>query len=187
MSPPFQPMLVSNADSPPLSSEWTFEPGYDGLRAIVAVQSRDVRIWSASGYDLTWQFPEFHNLHDYVCPVVLDCEIVSLASGSRPRIGLSACSSHTDAGLIACDVLRVGNRIVIDCRIEERRGILENLIPADLPALSRSSSFTDSDALLRKCEERVLRSIVAKRKGSRYHPGARTGEWLKCRAQARTG
>ena len=49
MPPPFFPMLASLLDAPLDSTTLAYEPKYDGIRALVEVSPRDVRLWSRLG------------------------------------------------------------------------------------------------------------------------------------------
>jgi bifunctional non-homologous end joining protein LigD len=61
----------------------------------------------------------------------------------------------------------------------QRRARLQALLASAKSNLLRfSDSFPDADALLAECSRRGLEGIVAKRKGSIYRSGARSG-WVK--------
>src|SRR5688572_483680 len=89
-------MLASTGEAPLDSSAFAYEPKYDGIRAIAAVQppaSRrsdgEARFWSRLGNEKTNQFPEIAAaLRSWARaldrPVVLDGEIVALDERGEP-------------------------------------------------------------------------------------------------------
>lgn len=82
------------ASQPPLADPaLVYEPKYDGIRAIVAVEpgasSARARMWSRLGNEKTRQFPEIVEMlerwgRQLAGPVVLDGEIVALDAHDRP-------------------------------------------------------------------------------------------------------
>lgn len=174
-------MLLGRADSPPASSDWSFELKYDGWRALVDISLRETRIWSRNGHDLTRRFPELHGLHHVIAPCVLDAELVVLDGEGRPRFEWIHRTRRPPAVLVAFDVLRIGRQSIIALPLEDRRTFLKDLLPSDLPAVLRTRPFADGVALLAQCEALNLEGIVAKRAGSRYRPGMRSDDWLKIR------
>src|SRR5262245_14232067 len=86
---PIAPMLASLADAPLTDPQLVYEPKYDGIRAIVEVDSRAVRLWSRVGNEKTNQFPEIvEALRRWAgrvrAPLVLDGEIVALDDAGEP-------------------------------------------------------------------------------------------------------
>src|SRR5688572_9024895 len=104
-----RPMLASTADAPLDSADLAYEPKYDGIRAIIAIEpaarlhdarvERDrqgawrersrVRLWSRLGNEKTSQFPEIVvALGEWARPLdrplVLDAEVVALDSRGEP-------------------------------------------------------------------------------------------------------
>jgi bifunctional non-homologous end joining protein LigD len=64
--------------------------------------------------------------------------------------------------------------------IEDRRALLEMTIPAGLPHLRFSRAVeADAPVLLREVRKHALEAIIAKKAGSAYEPGQRSGTWIK--------
>ncbi|GAB2556728.1 ATP-dependent DNA ligase [Leucobacter ruminantium] len=175
---------------------WAFEMKWDGIRAIASIASSGVELRSRSGADLTTAYPELASLHEAVNAeeAVLDGEIVALGDGGAPsfsrlqtRFGLTdpreiaRARRGAPAALFVFDVLRVDGR---DCRgltYLQRRELLERLIEEGSAApVSRPEAFdSDPEEALETSRRLGLEGIVAKRRESLYHSGARSGDWLK--------
>jgi bifunctional non-homologous end joining protein LigD len=88
------PMLATTGDAPLTSPLLAYEPKYDGIRAIVAIEPGvgtppRVQLWSRLGNEKTTQFPEIAEaLRQWATTldrrVILDGEIVALDSAGRP-------------------------------------------------------------------------------------------------------
>src|SRR5258708_24343806 len=77
--PPLEPMLAkAQAKVPPEAGVWSYEPKWDGFRALVFRDGDDVVLLSRSGKDLGRYFPELvEALRDELAPrCVLDGEVV---------------------------------------------------------------------------------------------------------------
>lgn len=181
---PFEPMLLTRAAKPPSGTEWSYELKYDGWRAILETRRNTLRVWSRNGHDITARFPELAPLRRMLPACVIDCELVVLDEEGHPRFDWMHRKKRPNATLVAFDALRARGRSIVDRTLEERRAMLSNILPENLPLLLRSRPFSDGAALLAACESRGLEGIVAKRLGSRYVPGARSSDWLKIRTQS---
>ena len=53
-----RPMLASTQPAPLDSPALAYEPKYDGIRALAAIDAGEVRFWSRLGNEKTKQFPE---------------------------------------------------------------------------------------------------------------------------------
>src|SRR5512144_1675160 len=78
VAPPVEPMLAKLATELPGSSNFLFEPKWDGFRAIVFRGTKDVYIQSRDLRPLDRYFPELHDAFLATLPsgCVLDGEIV---------------------------------------------------------------------------------------------------------------
>src|SRR6185503_12283601 len=145
-----RPMLASLADAPLADPGLVYEPKYDGIRAIVEIDTTGrVHLWSRLGNDKTRQFPEIAaSLETWARrrkpprDLVLDGEIVALdpkgdPSGFQQLQGrihvLDAESSRPSVAFIAFDILRQGHTDLRDRPLLERRAILERVLSA-IPA-----------------------------------------------------
>ena len=195
-----RPMLATLVSSvPPNDADYGYEYKWDGYRAIVYVQSGQVRVVSRGLQDYTRRFPELQGLAKAAGrPVVLDGEIIALgesevssfqrlqqrsASGSDQEIMRRAQLAPT--GYMVFDLLRLDGRSIMSRTYVDRRARLEAL---GLEAQSWSTPPYQAGGgkdLLEESRQRRMEGIVAKRLASIYVPGRRTGDWLKIKNHAR--
>ena len=58
VNPPVLPMLAKRVSELPTAGEWIFEPKWDGFRALIFRDGKEVFIQSRDGKPLTRYFPE---------------------------------------------------------------------------------------------------------------------------------
>lgn len=188
-----QPMLATRGDRVPTGADWAHEVKWDGLRALVEVRERRVRIWSRNENDITAAWPELQALASLEHDVLLDGEIVALGNGV-PSFGALADRMHlrdptkvarlaqsNPITLLAFDLLRLDGRDLLREPLRERRRLLASLglgAPG-LAAVQVPATYDDGQVLLEAAEAQGLEGIVSKRWTSTYHPGRRSRDWLK--------
>ena len=176
----YQPMLATSTESLPRGDEWTYEPKWDGYRAIVRVAGGEVSLTSRNGNDLTERFREVARAVPGAirsANAVLDGEICALDGSGHSRFSLLQEGGGTPA-LVLFDLLELDSELLVDEPLAERRRRLEELVGPS-SSVFVSPSFDDGDALLAAAGEQELEGVVAKRLDSRYKPGRRTPEWQK--------
>jgi len=178
LAPPVLPQLSRSAKTLPLG-DWSYEPKWDGFRAIAFVDRGDVYLQSRNGRELRRYFPE---LMFPAGRYVLDGEIVLFddqgrqdfdALGQRihpaeSRVRMLA--EQTPTRFIAFDVLADGDEVLMELPQSERRSRLEALVaePVDL-----TPTTTDPDAAQEWLQN--AEGVVAKQRGATYKPGERVG------------
>jgi bifunctional non-homologous end joining protein LigD len=192
-SPPalVAPMLAT-AGTVPEGPEWAYEWKWDGFRAVVAVGSDAVRVASRRGRDMSSTYPELRGLSELTdVPLLLDGELVALASDGRPSFERMQHRMHELAPgarlvgeipvlLFAFDLLHVGDESLLRRPYVERRAALDDLGLADGPV--RTSPYYTGVAgsdMLATAEEHELEGVVSKRLDSAYVPGRRVSTWVK--------
>ena len=180
-------MLATPWREPFSDPDWWFEVKWDGVRALVFADGRNVVVRSRSGREITGTYPEL-NTFAPSRPCVLDGEIVAF-TGDRPsfetlqqRMNLSGAKAVEAArslpvSYVVFDVLVEGTDLTGQ-PLEARR---ERLASLDLPAPMVRSEITptNGEALFAAVTEQRLEGVVAKRLGSAYRPGIRSPEWRK--------
>jgi bifunctional non-homologous end joining protein LigD len=193
-------MLASTRPLPADPSGWAFEPKWDGLRCIGAVEAGVVRLVSRNGRELSSDYPELHDLGSCFGPTqaLVDGEIIAFDADGRPDFGSRQPRMHvsdeaaarqraaTDpVTYVVFDLLQLDGRSLRDLPYDARRRLLVQL---DLhgPHLATSPSWTDAglDTVLRATAGLGLEGIVAKRRSSRYEPGTRSPSWRKVKHHA---
>lgn len=190
-----RPMLATKGDHAPVGPGWIHEVKWDGMRTLVEVAGtageRSVRLWSRNENDVTVSFPELRALAQWSGPtVLLDGEVVAFADGV-PSFGALAARMHVSnprraeelsqvnpVTLLLFDVLRVGERALLDEPLGERRAMLESL-GLDDDSWQVPGVYDDGAMLMEATLSQGLEGIVSKRLSSRYQPGVRTRHWLK--------
>src|ERR1700692_1661116 len=96
--PPLEPMLAkAQTKVPPEAGVWSYEPKWDGFRALVFRDGDEVIVQSRNGKELGRYFPELEQaLRDELAPrCVLDGEVVVPREiGGRIRLGWGGVFQH---------------------------------------------------------------------------------------------
>ena len=193
VQPPVDPMLAKAvAKVPDDPGVWSYEPKWDGFRALVFRDGDEVVLLSRSGKDLGRYFPELvESLRDELVPrCVLDGEVVVPRDiGGRTRLDWESLSQRihpaqsrikmlaeqTSAHFIGFDALADGNTSVMNEPFRTRREVLKaSVAERDWCHVTRT---TEDPALgtewLTTFEGAGLDGVIAKRLDGKYLPGKR--------------
>ena len=207
---PIKFMLASPAEDAAeilgrLGPEVWVEDKYDGIRAQLHKQGRDVRLYSRDLHDVSGQFPE---VVEAAVPLswdgILDGELLAYRDGAvlpfqslQARLGRKSPSAEILAEVpvifVAFDLLGVGDpsngRIepLLRAPLEERRQRLDAI---DLPSadegggfarshLIRVDSVDDLETAFTAARARRNEGLMVKDPASGYSPGRRGLGWLK--------
>jgi len=179
LAPPLLPQLARTAKALPTGDGWSYEPKWDGFRAIAFVDGADVYLQSRNGRPLIRYFPE---LAFPPGRYVLDGEIVLFdeqgrqdfdALGQRihpaeSRIRMLA--EQTPTRFIAFDLLSDGDEVLLDLPQHERRARLEKRVDALIDLTPTVFDPKGAQEWLQGAE-----GVVAKEMSAPYRPGERTG------------
>lgn len=191
--------MKATAGELPLWDGWRYEVKWDGMRAVVEVRDRRLRVQTANGKDATSSFPELEGLAGAlgVTSAVLDGEIVAFDDAGRPSFGRlqqrmhvgdrRAAASRAEsvpAVLLLFDLLALDDQPLVDLPWAERRRLLEALVEPG-PHWQVPAVHEDGPALLAAARANDLEGVIAKRVDSTYRPGARTREWVKAKVRRR--
>lgn len=197
LSPPLTPMLAKAVAGVPeqdcVEGGLSYEPKWDGFRAIVFFDGDTVELGSRGSKMLTRYFPELVSaLADRLPgPCVMDGEIVvrtgrsgrehldweALSQRIHPAASrVRTLSESTPASFVAFDLLADGPDSLTARPFSERRARLETLL-AEATAPLHLTRTTDDAAVAREWFERFegagLDGVVAKPLASVYSPGKR--------------
>jgi bifunctional non-homologous end joining protein LigD len=193
-----RPMLAS-AGRIPTGSGWAFEFKWDGVRAIVTVDTADgvdgsVSAVSRNDREISASYPELGRLVEAARGhrLVIDGEIVAVDRSGRPDFGLLQQRMHvqrpapallrqTPVSYFAFDLLEQDGESLAGLPYVERRERLEALALPRPPTVDVPPSFRDVDGVdvLEVARAQGLEGVVAKRLSSRYLPGRRSSDWVK--------
>src|SRR6195952_1876617 len=143
LTPPVLPQLARPAKKLPTGDGWSYEPKWDGFRALAFVDGADVYLQSRNGKPLSRYFPE---LSFAPGRYVLDGEIVLFDAEGRQDFDalgqrihpaesrIRMLSEETPTRFVAFDLLAFDDESLLELPQSERRARLEAMIaaPVDL-------------------------------------------------------
>jgi bifunctional non-homologous end joining protein LigD len=184
------PMKALGCSELPIGT-WHCEIKYDGYRAVAVVNNGDAELWSRNRKPMGADYPGvLTHLRRLRChSAVLDGELVALDPQGRSRFQLLQNRVNAGTGptvvYYVFDLLHRDGRDLTGLAIEKRRRALVRLLGEGGPAVRVTPVFDVEPAkLFAQARRHGLEGIVAKRPGSSYEPGGRSGAWLKCKVVA---
>ena len=191
--PPVEPMLAKAATAVPGDAGvWSYEPKWDGFRALVFRDGDDVLLQSRNGKELGRYFPELvEALRDEIAPrCVLDGEVVvprdiegrvrldwdSLSQRIHPAERLvRMLAEQTPAHFIGFDALSTGDRSLMGEPFRVRREALSEAVSGQRWChVTRTTEDPEQGARwLTTFEGAGLDGVIAKRLDGAYVPGKR--------------
>ncbi len=188
------PMLAGAGSLPKPEAGWSFEVKWDGVRAIAYCKPGRLRLESRNLREITDSYPEVRALlrdlgmHE----AVLDGELVAFDDDGRPsferlqrRMNVTSASSvrrlaaSTPVVYAIFDLLYLDGHNLMTLPYEQRRERLEQLELGGPAWRVPATHAGNGERLLQATAAQGLEGVVAKRLGSRYEPGRRTGAWIK--------
>src|SRR6266542_3041316 len=177
-----EPMYAEAAPELPDGGLWSYEAKLDGYRCLAAKRNGGVVLWSRRGNGFTSRFPEIACACEKLPPdTLIDGEVVAIDESGRVSFNaLQHSGANSQLQFYAFDILIHRGRSVLRLPLENRRELLEDALRKVNSPVLRSQAFDAKPAdLIRAAKELELEGIIAKRKGSCYEPGRRSGAWLK--------
>jgi len=189
VNPPILPMLAKRVSDLPRAGDWIFEPKWDGFRALVFRDGKEVLIQSRDEKPLNRYFPELIDplLKQLPARCVLDGEVVVAHKGAldfdslQLRIHPAASrikllSEQIPSSIVFFDLLAEGKNDLRGQAFEERRRRLETVLSRATPPLHLTPATTDFSVAsdwFRRFEGAGLDGVVAKPVGGTYEPNKR--------------
>lgn len=195
--PPIQPMLAKLQPEIPRGDGWSYEPKWDGFRAITFRDGDDTHIGSRDGKALERYFPELPGPLRECLPerCVVDGEVVIAKPGgldfealllrihpAASRIKLLA--GEHPASFVVFDLLALGDEDLRQTPFVERRERLEGLLPEvstdqvprgkQVLLTPHTTDAEEAEVWFTGLESLGLDGIIAKKLDSTYRPGERT-------------
>ncbi len=185
----YKAMLATQTAELPRGGDWVYEVKWDGYRALGYVRSGEARLVSRNGNDLTARFPDVAKALAKATrspECVVDGEVCALDENGKPSFSaMQQGKAGTQLVYEVFDVLEIDGVPVVGLPLLERRERLEALIDQRQKTVQVSGFFDDGDLLYEAAVEQGLEGVMAKRRGSRYLEGKRTGDWLKRKTHGR--
>jgi ATP-dependent DNA ligase len=179
LKPPIEPQLARSARELPLGEQWSYEPKFDGFRAIAFVDGAELVLQSRGAKPLGRYFPEV------TFPAgryVIDGEIVIDADEGQQDFGalqqrihpaasrIAMLAAQTPAHFVAFDLLALEDDQLIGLPFSERRAKLEELTRAGIDLTPLTCDPSDTERWFAHGE-----GVVAKDLNAPYRPGQRVG------------
>ena len=170
----------------PEGPDWEYEVKFDGYRALGIKSAGRVQLMSRNGKDFSQRFPSLTRaLETLADETVIDGEIVAFDEVGRPSFNLLQNHASHEVSLIfyAFDLLILAGEDHMGEPLEVRRKLLRTKVMPRLAEPIRLSETLRASAteLIRAVREQGLEGAIAKRRGSCYESGRRSGAWVKMR------
>lgn len=189
VNPPILPMLAKRVDQLPAAGDWIFEPKWDGFRALIFRDGKEVMIQSRDEKPLNRYFPELIDplLKQLPTKCVLDGEIViaqksaldfdSLQLRLHPAASrVKMLSEQIPASIVFFDLLAEGKRDLRNTPFAQRRSKLESVLSSAKPPLHltpATSDFATASDWFRRFEGAGLDGVMAKPTQGTYESNKR--------------
>ena len=177
-----EPCLPSPAKAPPSGPGWLHEIKHDGFRILARRESADVRLITRAGNDFSGRFP-FIAIAVSKLPVrscLIDGEAIVCDENGLADFELIR-GHGTAANAVHCafDLLELDGRDLRRRPIEERKGLLTQLLRGSNASIVLNKHYEDDGAIVfREACRLGCEGIVSKRLGSIYRRG-RSPLWVK--------
>jgi DNA ligase D-like protein (predicted ligase) len=181
-----EPMLLSKTEQLPDGASWFYEIKFDGYRCLAIKSGGKVRLYSRNGNDFTDRYVSitkaFSALPD---ETAVDGELVALGHDGKPSFNILQNYGSAGAPLLfyVFDLLFLSGRIVMEEPFTKRRELLEKHVLSRLDEPIRYSPELKASLgdLIQSVKAQGFEGLIAKRRDSKYEPGARSGAWQKMR------
>lgn len=185
-----EPMLAEPVADLPEGGEWIYEIKLGGYRCIAVQNDGGVKLFSRDKKPLSSRFPTVaHALARLDPGTVIDGEIVALGKSGRPSFdGLQKFHSKDQIHYYAFDLLIYRGKSLLGLPLETRRNLLAAALAPAADTIRISEDFPGSPKEIAAAAKQLgLEGVVAKRKGSAYEPGERSGAWREKKLSSRKG
>src|SRR3989449_392567 len=191
-----EPMLAETREQPFSKPGWLFELKLDGYRVRAGREQGEARLLTRKGNNLPAASPELARALAALPfeGFILDAELVVPDEAGRPnfqrlqnRVGVSRGlevrrgAVETPAVLYVFDLLAFEGYDLRPLSLEQRKALLEQIVPRVGPLKYLSHFEKDGEALYEQVVKMGLEGIVAKKEDAPYRAG-RSPNWLKIRA-----
>jgi DNA ligase D-like protein (predicted ligase) len=180
------PMLLLRTEKLTEGPNWQYEIKLDGFRAVAFTTNGRVHLRSRNDNDFAGRYPAITKaLAALPDETVIDGEIVALDESGRPSFNVlqNAGSARVPIVFYVFDVMILSGRNVMREPLEDRRELLEQKVLPTLKEPIRYLSPLEASLsdLIDAVKAQGFEGLVAKRRGSFYEPGERSGAWRKMR------
>lgn len=181
------PMLALPAAAVPEGADWQYEIKLDGYRTLAVKKDSDVTLFSRRGNRVNSKYPAVAKAFGALPNgTIVDGEVVVLDKAGRPMFNAL---QHARPGdplfLYAFDLLAYKGKDLRRQPLSIRRQLLEQALQGLADPVRLSPIFqTSAREMVRAVRRQRLEGVVAKRSGSFYESGERSGAWVKYKTNA---
>jgi bifunctional non-homologous end joining protein LigD len=167
----------------PEGNDWMYEVKFDGYRALLVKDGKEIRIRSRNDKDLTHVYPSIATAGTRLRAerAIVDGEIVAVDANGRPSFQAlqhrNAYPKHTVV-FYAFDLLHRNDKDLLSTPLHERRAQLPQVLDGSGVMLSIELPGSARD-VIDAVTNLGLEGVIAKRRSSRYTPGDRNASWVK--------
>ncbi|HUR59987.1 MAG TPA: non-homologous end-joining DNA ligase, partial [Opitutaceae bacterium] len=177
-----EPMTAKEVAELPDDGSWVYEIKLDGYRALGIKHGETTRIISRNEKNLGADFPQVVAALASVkaTSALLDGEIVALDGNGKPSFQLLQNRKSHGSAIVyyAFDLLSLDGEDWRKRPLEERKTKLAEIVAGSDVRLSASFDGP-ADRVVAGVEEMELEGVIAKKRGSVYKSGERSGAWVK--------
>lgn len=184
---PMEPELV---ETPPQGDEWLHEIKFDGYRTQIMKDENGIRLFTKNGYDWTGRYIELAGEAEAIEAesFIVDGETITvneagLSDFQALQSAVTRREPSRDLYLVAFDLLHLNGHDLRNMPVEDRREILQELIPAVGRIQVSKAMPGTGDAVYHLVDRAGLEGMVSKRKDSVYRSGP-TMNWRKIKCYA---
>ncbi len=184
----FEPMLLGEITTPFDDDDYLFELKFDGYRALLFIDEKQVKIYNRHHTEITHLYPELQILKRKG-KYILDGEIVVFKDGLpsflelqkrahlKDKTKIKVQSINLPVVFVAFDCL-YANKDLTKVFLEQRKEVL-NTFPENANFLISKAYPKQGKKLFQFAKKHNLEGIVAKKKDSTYEINTRSNNWLK--------
>jgi bifunctional non-homologous end joining protein LigD len=182
-------MLATLVGAPFDDPDWLFEVKWDGFRVETVVDGDRVRLWTRGEQDAARYFGPFLDPPTWIAAkgAIVDGEVIALDGHGEPDFALlqarikgrGTAAEPTPFVYEVFDLLHLDGRSLLDEPLEERRGLLTDVLRPDPRVRLSEHVEADGLAFFEAARVRGLEGIMAKDRRSPYLPGKRSDRWQK--------
>jgi len=176
-------MAARVVDVFPEGDDWMYEVKFDGYRALLIKDGRQIRIRSRNDKDLTHTYPAIATAAAKLRAgrAMVDGEIVALDANGRPSFqALQHRGAHPGHTIVfyAFDLLHCDDDDLTSAPLVRRRERLPRVLNDSGILLSIELPGT-AQQVIDAVTSLGLEGVIAKRRSSKYTPGERNNAWVK--------
>lgn len=183
-----QPMKATLVREPFDDAGWLYEIKWDGYRSLAVINDGHAELISRNNISFDQFRPIADALGKWNAKAIIDGEIVVLgADGKSDFSAIQNWQRSKDGQLVynVFDILWYEGRDLRDLPLNQRKSILESVLPADdIIRLSKAFAVNGIE-FFHAAEKAGIEGIMAKKADSTYSAGDRSKEWLKVKVERR--